>query len=153
MIQKFRNINYGSSRADLCKCNACGEKNFLVPYNADICPFCGEEGCMSDLIQDVEMDEVAVEIVDANFTELDSELNKKLTMKHYWKIDLIGNECDGSSFCVVTNTNENETTIVQNCLDANLIDSSDMDYYTINAEEITDDDYEMGFWKKCAVNI
>jgi len=76
-------------------------------------------------------------------------------MTHYWKIDLISNngKSEGSSFCVKTNYNENETTIVQSCFDANMIDNSDLDYYTINAEEITDDEYEMSFWEKYAVNI
>ena len=52
MVRKFRNIDYVTNRADLCTCNACGEENFLVPYYADICPFCGEVGCMGDVQQD-----------------------------------------------------------------------------------------------------
>ena len=74
---------------------------------------------------------------------------------HYWKIDLIdyNGGSNSGSICVRTMGAENEDSIVNLAMDKGLIDTDSYNNCAINAEEITDDQYEMNFWSKYAVDV
>ena len=76
-------------------------------------------------------------------------------MKEFWRIDVIdeNEDTNGYSFCVSVDTKENEDSIIDICLSNRLLNRFDYKEYTINVENITNDQYEMSFWSDDAINI
>ena len=76
-------------------------------------------------------------------------------MRYYWKIDLISpiNHTDGFSKCVSVETKETEDSIIQLAVENEVIDSEDFEDYSVSAEEITNDSYEMKIWKEDAIEM
>ena len=71
--------------------------------------------------------------------------------KHYYRIDCVGNK--GFSLCFVTDEKLLIDEIVDFAVEKNLISKYDLETYYVLGEEITNDKYEMKFWKKQAKNI
>ena len=71
--------------------------------------------------------------------------------KHYYKIDFIGE--DGYSVCVSSATPLLEDEIIDYALEAEVIDKWDVEDFTVNVEEITDDEYEMSYWRDEAIEL
>ena len=76
-------------------------------------------------------------------------------MKKYWKINLMdkGQGNDGFSVCVSTEGNETEDSIVDLAIENGVIDKYDLFFFYVSVEEITNDSYEMRFWKDIAVEV
>jgi len=76
-------------------------------------------------------------------------------MRYYWKIDFISpiNHTDGFSMCVSVETKETEDSIIQLAVENEVIDSEDFEDYSVSAEEITNDSYEMKIWKEDAIEM
>lgn len=70
-------------------------------------------------------------------------------MKHYWRIDVPG--CEGYSFAVITEQTDPEYVIDDARMEGLFELDGDANYAT--AEDITDDDYEMGFWEAQAIEL
>lgn len=67
------------------------------------------------------------------------------------KIDFLGK--NGFSICIVTNEKLLEDEIVDYALEHNAIDKYDVEDFYVQAEEITNDKYEMKFWKEQAIKL
>ena len=71
--------------------------------------------------------------------------------QHYWRVDCIGD--NGFSLSVGTNDELQEDEVIDACVKMDLLNSADVKEFNVQAEEITDDNYEMSHWKDRAHDI
>ena len=74
---------------------------------------------------------------------------------HFYRIDVIDqcNEKNGYSLCIKSKYDLGEDNVVDYAIKSCILDRWDAKEYTINVEDITNDEYELRFWEKDAVSI
>ena len=82
-------------------------------------------------------------------------LKEQYETPHFYRIDVIDqyNEKNGYSVCIKSNDDLGEDNVVDYAIRSGVLDRGDVKEYAINVEDITNDEYELGFWEKNAVSV